>query len=335
MTLSFCLTNRVSAARPLPVLLACILASSAAAEAPARPATVSAPAAASFPVTVESCGRKVTLDAPPRRAVAHGSNLIEIMMALGLQDQMLGYTGRAPDADALHGVPDSLPQIQRDSPTIELLLDRAPDFVFAGWSYGMRVGGEVTPETLGRYDIPVYELSESCIRLGQKEPPSFDYLFRDLRNLSALFGVPERGAALVAGYQARLDALPQPDPASRPLVFVYDSGDAVPVTAGGFAMPQAIIEAAGGRNLAGDLDSNWTRIDWEAVAERNPYAVVVVDYGPVSGAEKVAFMKKKPGLSHLTAVQQDRFLILPYDALTPGPRNIDAAETLARFLRQD
>lgn len=292
---------------------------------------------ADFPVTVTSCDRQISFDAPPERAVAHGSNLVEIMLALGLEDRMLGYSGRIERVQAatdLFPAAAALRPLQRDYPTLEVLLEEGTDFYFAGWSYGMRVGGEVTPDSLARFGIPVYELSESCIRLGQKNRPGFDYLFRDLENLAAIFGVPERAAALIADYRARLDRVAQRVAAQedRPRIFIYDSGDKVPTTAGGYAMPQAIIEAAGGTNIAGDIQNSWTRIDWETVAERDPQVVVIVDYGEVTAAEKIAFMKAHPAFAHIAAIRDDRFLVLGYDDLTPGPRNILAVERLADFL---
>src|SRR5690606_5286051 len=144
-----------------------------------------------FPVTVTSCDRPVTFEATPERAITHGSSLVEIMPALGLEDRILGYGGRIERVEAaidLFPAAATLRPLQRGYPTLEVLLEEGTDFYFAGWSYGMRVGGEVTPESLGRYGIPVYELSESCIRLGQVNRPGFDYLFRVLRNLAAIFG---------------------------------------------------------------------------------------------------------------------------------------------------
>lgn len=289
-----------------------------------------------FPVTVTSCDRPVTFEAAPERAITHGSNLVEIMLALGLEDRILGYGGRIERVEAaidLFPAAATLRPLQRGYPTLEVLLEEGTDFYFAGWSYGMRVGGEVTPESLGRYGIPVYELSESCIRLGQVNRPGFDYLFRDLRNLAAIFGVPDRAEALIAGYQARLDRVAQDvaGQANRPRVFVYDSGDRAPLTAGGYSMPQAIIDAAGGVNIAQDIDSNWVRIDWETVAARDPQVVVIVDY-EIMADDKIALMESHPGFTHVAAIRDDRFLVLGYDDLTPGPRNIQAVERLADFL---
>lgn len=43
------------------------------------------------------------------------------------------------------------------------------DFFFAGWNYGMKVGGEVTPETPApSASRSMHELTESCIHTGRK-----------------------------------------------------------------------------------------------------------------------------------------------------------------------
>ncbi|PRD44832.1 iron ABC transporter substrate-binding protein [Phyllobacterium phragmitis] len=296
--------------------------------------------AAAFPVTVESCGRQLTVEAPPRRAVSYGSNLTEIMLALGLEDRMAGFIGQGDRlrASAVADFPAiaGLPELQRSYPSLEVFLEKEIDFYFAGWSYGMRVGGEVTPETLGTYGIPVYELSESCVRLGRTTPPTFDYLYRDLENLAAIFGVPERAATLVADYKKRIAAVQTAVRGKeRPDVFIYDSGERAPFTAGGYSMPQAIINAAGGINIFADSASSWIRVDWETMIDRNPSAIVIVDYGEITAAQKIAFLKRIPAFANVDAIRNERFLVLSYDDLTPGPRNISAAERLAEFLHDD
>ncbi len=51
-----------------------------------------APALA-HPVTLQSCDRQVTFEAPPEAAISHDANLTEMMLATGLSDRMVGYTG--------------------------------------------------------------------------------------------------------------------------------------------------------------------------------------------------------------------------------------------------
>ncbi|MFD1332041.1 ABC transporter substrate-binding protein [Methylopila musalis] len=302
--------------------------------------TLCAAPAAAHPVTVRSCDRLATYDRPPERAVSYDSNLTEMLLALDLSGRMAGYIGsreRVAAAVDLFPKAASLRQIQRQYPTRETLLEAGVDFYFAGWSYGMRAGGEVTPDTLGRLGIPVYELTESCVRIGRREKPTLDFLYRDLLNLGRIFGVEARAEALVAGYRERQAAVAAKvaGVSTRPTVFLYDNEGRVAGTAGAHAMPTALIEAAGGRNIADDVAGNWTRISWESVIERDPDAIVVLDHGAGGATRKLRYALSRSGLKDLRALKAGRVLVLSYDELTPGPRNLIALEKIAEFLHGD
>ncbi|MCA1440299.1 ABC transporter substrate-binding protein [Ensifer sp. IC4062] len=288
------------------------------------------------PVTIKSCNREVTFDAAPKRAVSNDVNLTEMMLALKLQDRMVGYTGvsgwKTLDERLREGVKE-LPELAEKYPTKEVLLNADADFYFAGWNYGMKVGGEVTPETLAPFGIKVYELTESCIHIMAKGKPTMEDMFVDLLNLGRIFGVEERAEALVAGYRGELAEITAKVKGAerRPTrVFVYDSGEEKPFTSGRYGIPTAMIEAAGGINIMDDVEKNWTEISWEPVIDRNPEVVVIVNYGEVTADEKIAFMKNNPAFKNVDAVKNDRFVVLEYVEATPGPRNIKAIRRLAR-----
>lgn len=297
---------------------------------------LSATAAAAYPVTVRSCDRDVTFDAAPARAIANDVNLTEMMLVLGLRDRMVGYTGisgwKTLDPAMREGVAE-LPELSARYPSREVLVGAAPDFFFAGWNYGMTVGGEVTPETLAPFGIAVYELTESCIHLGPRDPVSMETMYVDVLNLGRIFGVEDRAQALVAGWRDRIArATAGVEPGAGPRVFVYDSGEETPFTAGAYAMPTALIEAAGGRNVMDDLPKSWATVGWETVVARDPQVIVIVDYGDVTADQKIAFLRGNPALAGIDAVRNGRFVVLPYVEATPGPRNVAAVETLvARF----
>ena len=293
---------------------------------------LSATAALAYPVTVNSCDREVTFDAAPARAISNDVNLTEMMLVLGLADRMVGYTGisgwKTLDEEMRAGVAE-LPELSAKFPTKEVLAGAEPDFFFAGWNYGMKVGGEVTPETLAPFGIAVYELTESCIHIGPKAKSSMDDMYADILNLGRIFGVEAKANELVAGWKAQLaEATAGVDRSSPLRVFVYDSGEEAPFTAGAYAMPTAMIEAAGGVNIMDDLEKTWAEIGWESVVERNPEVVVIVNYGDVTAEQKIAFMKDNPAFAGIDAVKNDRLVVLEYVEATPGPRNIKAVEKL-------
>ena len=298
---------------------------------------LSASAAMADPITVQSCDRSVTFATPPTRAISNDVNLTEMMLVLGLRDRMVGYTGisgwKTLDPEMRDGVAE-LPELSAKYPSKEVLVGAEADFFFAGWNYGMKVGGEVTPETLAPLGIQTYELTESCIHIGGKARSSMEDMYVDILNLGRIFGVEPKAEALVAGWKARLAEVTAGVDRNAPLrVFVYDSGEEAPFTAGAYAMPTALIEAAGGQNIMGDLEKSWAEIGWEPVVERDPQVVVIVNYGDVTAEQKIAFLKGNPALSGINAVKNDRFVVLEYVEATPGPRNIKAVEKLVTGFR--
>ena len=161
----------------------------------------------SYPVTVRSCERDITFTQAPQRAVSHDINLTGMLLALGLRERMVGYSGVSgwktldPSLrEALTGLPELAPRY----PSPENLLDAQADFLFAGWGYGMNVGGPLTPQTLAPLGIPVYELSESCSWIMPRRQASLEDLYRDLLNLGRIFDVQPRANVLVEHLQQRV-----------------------------------------------------------------------------------------------------------------------------------
>ena len=293
---------------------------------------------ASSKVSVDSCNRTVTFDSPPQRAISNDVNLTEMMLVLGLSDKMVGYTGisgwKTLDEEMRLGV-KQLPELSPKYPTKEVLVGADADFFFAGWNYGMKVGGEVTPETLKPFGINVYELTESCIHIMSKKKVSMDDMYNDLLNLGLIFQIENRAKNIVDAYKSDLNNFTKKlEPIAAKKVFVYDSGEDTPFTAGRYAMPTALIEAAGGINIMDDFQKSWGTVTWEEVIDRNPEVVVIVNYGKVTAEQKRKFMMSNPAFANIDAVKNDRFVTLEYVEATPGPRNIKAIKKLAKAFRQ-
>jgi iron complex transport system substrate-binding protein len=283
--------------------------------------------------TVNSCNRAVSFDAPPKRAISNDVNLTEMMLVLGLADHMVGYTGisgwKTLDEEMRANV-KQLPELSSKYPTKEVIVGANADFFFAGWNYGMKVGGEVTPETLEPFGVKVYELTESCTHIMKKGKASIDDMYADLLNLGAIFNVEDTAKNLVNNYKAELKSFKDDLETGEPLrAFVYDSGEDTPFTAGLYAMPTALIEAAGGVNVMNGFEKSWGTVTWEEVVAQNPEVIIIVNYGSVTAEQKRAFMMSNPAFANIDAVKNDRFVTLEYVEATPGPRNIKAIKTLA------
>jgi len=291
-----------------------------------------------FPVTVDSCGTPLTFDAPPKRAVVQDINMSEMAFALGLQPSMVGVSGitgwykLSPEFVAEQG---KIPELAPKYPTMENLLAANPDFFFAGWYYGMKPGGEVTPDTLAKHGIKTLVLTESCVHLDKNRPPaSMDLLYGDVEKLGKIFGKEAEAGKLVAGWKSDLAAIQaKVGDKSGTRVFLYDSGDDKPFTAGKFAIPTAMIAAAGGKNIMDDMDTSWGTTDWETVATRNPQFLILLDYQDGAGYRKLLdFLKAHPAMKETDAVKNERFVPLRYEELTPGPANIAAIGKIAKAM---
>lgn len=291
--------------------------------------------ATQYPLTVQSCNRQVTFNKAPEHALSHDINMTQMMLALGLRQRMVGYSGVSgwkAVTPELRKELDGLPELASKYPSVETLLNANVDFFFAGWDYGMRVGGDLTPQTLAPLDIPVYELTESCAFVMKRPAASLDDTYNDLRNLGRIFDVQERAEALISQMQQRVAVVQQQLPAQRPRVFLYDSGEDRAMTSGRLGMPQALIDAAGGRNVLDDIEASWTRVNWESVVERNPEVIVIVDYGEISAAQKQAFLEQHPALQSVSAIRNKRFVVIPYVGATPSLENVEAIEAIAAGL---
>ena len=148
-----------------------------------------------------------------------------------------------------------LPELVARYPTAETLLDVDADF-FAGWGYGMRVGGDLTPASLEPLGVKVYELSESCAQIGERRAaPASTSCTATCATWGRIFDVEPRAERLVASLQHASSA---PAPASRrtPRCRGCSSTTAARTALHLWPpghMPQALIEAAGGRSVTDDV----------------------------------------------------------------------------------
>ncbi|MEL7281045.1 MAG: ABC transporter substrate-binding protein [Pseudomonadota bacterium] len=286
-------------------------------------------------VTVDNCGETLTVEETPERLVVHDMNMTEMAFALGLQDKIVGLTGitgwykTSPTFDEARG---DIPELAPKYPTVENLVAASPDMFFAGWYYGMKPGGEVTPDTLEPFGIQTMVLTESCVHLHDNRPvATMDLLFDDVMRLGQVMDVSAKAEELVTGWKDQLSAIEaKTADQAKPRVFLLDGPADAPFTAGKFAIPDAMIAAAGGTNVTHDLDTSWGRTSWEAVAAANPEFLVLLDYQTGNGAaDTFKFLQEHPVMSGIDAVKNERWIGLRYEELTPGPANIDAIEKMA------
>lgn len=296
-----------------------------------------------YPVTVQSCGEPVTFQRAPERAVVNDDNMIELIFALGLTDRMAAYAAAGPRLRLAAFEDDyaAVSSLGDDYFALEPVLGADPDFVFAGWNYGFNADN-INPDVLADLGIASYVLAESCRRVDDTlAPASIEEWFSDARAIGDIFGVPERADALIAHWNARLDQVADrlPDGVEAPRIFSYGFGQDAPGGGLGLTIVPELYRRAGGVNVFENLLEMWGTVSWEAFVDSQPEVIVVTDYGAAgdgqTGEQKIEFLKSVEGVDTVPAVRDDRFLVLPQEAVNPGIRIVDGIEALAAELYPD
>ncbi|QMV73839.1 ABC transporter substrate-binding protein [Comamonas piscis] len=314
-----------------------------AASSTAPAAVAAAPAAdpglLATPLVIDVCGQPQRYDRVPQRAITHDVNITEMFLFLGLGPKLVGYSGIPSQKEISPALKDQfaqVPKLSSQDMNLENMLDARADFVFGGWSYGFRPAG-VTPELLAKHGVASYVLSESCIHVQKRERVALADTLADLRNVARIFDIEPQAQQQIAKLQASIDQLAaqMQGNTEKPRVFVFDSGEKIPTTVGGFGMPQAMLDAAGGSNIFGDIPTNWPKGNWEDVITRDPEWIIIIDYGRPSAQGKIDFLRAKPELAGVSAIRDQRFFVMSYAEATPGPRNVNVAQRLAAALHAD
>ncbi len=278
-------------------------------------------------VTIDNNAMTQVYAEAPKKAMSLNQHVTEIMLALGLEDSMVG-TAYLDDAiyPPLQAAYEKVPVLAKQYPTKEQVIDAGADFLYAGWKSGFSEKGVGTPEELEALGIHTYLHTSSSIK-----NPKLEDIFGDIRNIAKIFHVEERGEKLIEQMTKDVEAirtkLPQEEGTLR--ILVFDSGEKDVFTAAQNFMNE-LVTIAGGKNIFGDVESGWTTVSKEDVVERNPEVIVVIDYGSTTAEDKINFLKNDPGLKETEAVVNRRFVILPLSAASEGVRAAEAIRILAQ-----
>lgn len=276
-------------------------------------------------ISIENGDRVVTFSQQPKRAVALNQHTTEIMLALGLEEFMVGtaYLDDAilPEFQEAYG---TIPVLSDQYPSQEVFLAEEPDFAYAGWGSAFREDNIGTIEQLEQFGVKSYLHNSSSI-VG----PTIDDVYEDIINIGRIFNVEDRAIALIKTMQEEMEEVKSQIQAfDEPIrVFVYDSGETAPFTSSQSFLKE-LIEMAGGTNIFGDLDKNWAEVSWEEVVDRDPEFIIIVDYGETTVDQKKAQLLTNPALESVTAIKDERFVVLPLSAAAEGIRAPLALEIL-------
>lgn len=318
-----------SAAVVAALLAGCAPAATAGGEPPAAGAGAGA---SGFPLTIDNCGTEVTFEAAPERVVTIKSSTLELMLALGLEDRVIGSAfSDGPVPEQLADAASDIDALSDKVPSQEVTLGAEPDLVFAGWESNLTAEGAGDRDALAKLGVASYVAPAAC--KGEDympNPLTFDEVFRGFDEAGAIFGVPDAAAELVASQRAALDAI-EPSDAGLTALW-YSSGDDTPFVGAGIGAPQMIMQAAGLENIAADVEDTWTSMGWEAIVAADPDVIVLVDAAWNTAEHKIAQLEGNPATAALPAVQAQRYVVVDFPATEAGVRNVDAVASIVEQL---
>ena len=274
--------------------------------------TVTATAAVQYPLTLtDSKSRSVTLEEAPQAIASLSPAATEILFAIGAGDQVAAvemFSNYPPEAQ-------SLPQMDAYEPSVEAIAGAQPDLVLVYFDPGNLVDG------LERAGLTVVFL----------EPPtSVDGVLEQIRLLGQATGHPQEADDLVATMQQDITDIQEQlgDLEQGPRLFHELDNQLFTVAPDSFVGDLYTILKA--QNIAAGTDQAYPQLSQEAIIEADPEVIIL---GDTAGGESVETVKARPGWGSISAVVNNRIYVIDPDIVSrPGPRLVDALETLAQAL---
>ena len=283
-------------------------------------APTATPTPSSFTIT-DSYGRQITINnSHPQKIISLAPSNTEILFALGLGDRIAGvtdYCNYPPEAK-------TKPSIGAyDNPNIEEIIAKEPDLVLA-----TDAQSESTYQQLESHGLTVVALV----------PQSMDEVLGSITLVGKITGQDEAAATLVADMQKRINAVTEKTSklteAQKPRVFYIFWQDPI-WTAGAGTFEDALIEMAGGINIAHELNG-YASMSLEAIIDANPQ-VYIAGMGMGTGEDlPLQYIKTEERLKDTEGRQNNRIYSVDMDIIgRPGPRIVDALEEFFRMIHPE
>jgi iron complex transport system substrate-binding protein len=309
---------------------------------------VSVPGAVSgYPLTVQNCGSRLVIEAPPQRAVSLNQGSTEILLSLGLADRMVGTaTWTDPVRPDLADDNARVPRLAVNAPSLEAVLDAEPDFVSASFGGTLGPGGVADRDQFGQLGVPSYLAPSDCEGKtsvngdgARSTPFTMEAVYTEIRDLATIFDVTDRGDQLIAQLRHRMAAAGGAAADIDIDIAFWFSDVRAPYFAGCCGSSGVIAGTVGARNVFADTTDEWPQVSRESVADRDPDVLVLADLSrrTIDGdalETKIQFLESNPLTRGLTAVRQRRYIAVNGADLNPSIRTVDGVEKVARGLSE-
>lgn len=284
--------------------------------------------AATFPMTVQSCDREITIPRQPKRVVTQGAEAPTLVAAAGGANLVVARNAEGGPLGEYAQALQHAPVLPGDTLSREAIVGQRPDLVINRGS-----GNDLTADDLGQVGIPTVVVSGRCTdnQSGIKADGSFDQIYADIDRFGRIFGTETQAAASVAELRKRVTAFTAQatrTPAGTTAAVVYISGSAV-YTYGKLATINTQLATLGLQNIFGDQDKRYIESSLETIIARDPDVLIVLTDVGALNAQRVAAL---PQLANLRAVREGRVLSLPFGLSIASPLAVDGLQQLAEQL---
>ncbi|SHK28524.1 iron complex transport system substrate-binding protein [Clostridium cavendishii DSM 21758] len=265
----------------------------------------------------------VTVKSPRQKAVTLSQFMTEMLLALGLEDRMVGTALLDnPILPEFEGAYNKIPQLkikEGHSISKEAFMATGSDFV-SGWDSSISEQTTGSPEELISKDITPF------LAKSYKADSTIEDVYEDFDLLGKIFGVQDKSKEVIDKMKKDIksvtDKVGNVKEEDRVKMMVYDSGenDAMVVGAG---LANNLINLAGGNNVFGkDAKKPYIHVSWESIVANNPEVILVTDFmagEPVQ--KKIDFLKAHPALKDVPAIKNNKIYVVGLADLSPGVRN--------------
>jgi ABC-type Fe3+-hydroxamate transport system substrate-binding protein len=253
---------------------------------------------------VDDAGDTVRLAGPATRVASLAPSTTELLFAIGSGGRVVGRTRWCDwpvEAALLPSLGDGI------SPNVEAILGVRPDLVVLYRS----PSNAAAATRLRRLGVPAIQLRTD----------SFDDLARNAELLGRALGASDSADAMIARLRAGLARLDRRQDSAGPRVLIL-AWDQPPMTIGKGSFQDELVSRAGGRNIFADIAAPSAPVSLEAIAARNPDAVLTTSATP-------AFVGR-PEWRVVRAVRERRLVVMQGSEFSrPSPRAPAAIERLA------
>ncbi|WP_419801651.1 cobalamin-binding protein [Mucilaginibacter sp.] len=275
----------------------------------------------------------------------------EIVCALGLEVQLVGRSHECDYPDSIQNLPvcssamldpnansleidkqvkgiltDALSFYQIDC---ELIKKLKPDVIIT------QTQCEVCAVSFKDVEKALENLLDYPVKIISLEPDNLDAVFTDIKTVSEVLGVPERGEDLLERMQERLELIRHKLKfiTQKPTVACIEWTE--PLMMAGNWTPE-MVEIAGGQSVLAISGKHSPVIDWMDLVQADPEIIIVMPCGfsIERTLKEMDVLLQQPYFRDLQAVKNNRFFVADGNQFfnRSGPRIVDSVEILAEII---